>query len=120
MAQDSPIDAYRAVLPADQHEALQRLRAQVVRLVPDVVETISYEMPAFMIHGRPLLWFAAWKNHCSIYPPSDAFVAAHAEALRGYRRTRGSLHFTPEAPLPETLLEHLVRQRLADLEGAGD
>jgi uncharacterized protein YdhG (YjbR/CyaY superfamily) len=68
----------------------------------------------------PLLWLAAWKNHCSIYPLPDTFVAAHAEALRGYRRTKGSLHFTAQAPLPETLVEHLVRQRLADLEGAGD
>jgi len=53
-------------------------------------------------------------------PLPDTFVAAHAEALRGYRRTKGSLHFTAQAPLPETLVEHLARQRLADLEGAGD
>jgi uncharacterized protein YdhG (YjbR/CyaY superfamily) len=117
---DSPIDAYLATVPADQREALKRLRAQITRLVPDAVETISYGMPAFKLQGHALLWFAAWKAHCSIYPLTDSFLAAHADELKGYRRTKGSLHFTPDAPLPETLVDHLVRARLADLAGGGD
>jgi len=113
---DSPIDAYLATLPADQREVLQRLRAQVNRLVPDAVETISYGMPTFKLDGRGLLWFAGWKAHCSIYPLTDTFLAAHADELKGYGRTKGSLHFTPEARLPESLVERMVRARLADLE----
>jgi len=120
MAHPSSIDAYLAALPPDQRAALQRLRAQVARLVPDAVETISYGMPAFKLRGRALLWFAAWKAHCSIYPLSGRFLEANRDALKGYRRTKGSLHFTPEAPLPEALVEGLVRERLADLEGGGD
>jgi uncharacterized protein YdhG (YjbR/CyaY superfamily) len=120
VAHDLPIDAYLATLPPDQREALQRLRAQIARLVPDAVETISYGMPAFKLHGHALLWFAAWKAHCSIYPLTDRFLEAHADALKGYRRTRGSLHFTTEAPLPEALVERLVRERLAGLEGDED
>jgi uncharacterized protein YdhG (YjbR/CyaY superfamily) len=119
MAHDSRIDAYLATLPPAQREALQRLRAHIARLVPDAVETISYGMPVFKVDGRGLLWFAAWKAHCSIYPLTDAFLEAHADALKGYERTKGSLHFTPEAPLPEALVERLVRERLADLEGGG-
>lgn len=120
MADDSPIDAYLATLPADQHEALQRLRAQIARLVPDAEETISYGMPAFKLHGRAVVWFAAWKAHCSIYPLTGTFLEAHADALKGYRRTKGSLHFTPDDPPPQALVERLVRARLADLEGGGD
>jgi len=120
VADDSPIDAYLATLPADQHEALERLRAQIARLVPDAEETISYGMPAFKLHGRAVVWFAAWKAHCSIYPLAGTFLEAHADALKGYRRTKGSLHFTPDDPLPQALVERLVRARLADLEGGGD
>ena len=120
MAHDSPIDTYLSTLPADQHEALQRLRAQIARLVPDAAETISYGIPAFKLHGRALVWFAAWKSHCSLYPLTDTFLKAHPDALKGHRRTKGSLHFTPEAPLPEALVERLVRARLADLGGGGD
>ena len=119
MPHDSPIDAYLATLPADQHEALQRLRAEIARLVPDAVEAISYGMPTFKLHGRGLVWFAAWKAHCSIYPLTDTFLEAHADELKAYGRTRGSLHFTPEAPLPKALVEDLVRARLVDLEGGG-
>jgi uncharacterized protein YdhG (YjbR/CyaY superfamily) len=119
MAMDSRVDAYLATLPASQREALQRLRAQVARLVPDADETISYGMPAFKLNGRALLWFAGWKAHCSIYPLTDSFLEAHADALKGYRRTRGSLHFAPEAPVPDALVEELVRARVANLEAGG-
>jgi uncharacterized protein YdhG (YjbR/CyaY superfamily) len=120
VADDSPIDAYLATLPADQLEALQRLRAQIRRLVPDAEETISYGMPAFKLNGRAVVWFAAWKAHCSIYPLTGTFLEAHGDALKGYRRTRGSLHFTPDQPLPPALVERLVRARLADLGGGGN
>jgi uncharacterized protein YdhG (YjbR/CyaY superfamily) len=115
---DSPIDDYLAALPPDQHEALQRLRAQIAGLVPDAVETISYGMPAFKLNGRFLVSYAGWKAHCSIYPLTDTFLAAHPDALKGYRRTKGSLHFTTEAPLPDAIVAGLVRARLADLASA--
>jgi uncharacterized protein YdhG (YjbR/CyaY superfamily) len=110
------VDAYVASRPAEQRKALERLRRQVSRLVPDAIETISYGMPTFKLGDRALLWYAGWKAHCSIYPLTDSFSASHADALKGYRRTRGSLHFTPENPLPEPLLEELVKARLADLK----
>ena len=117
MAHDSRVDAYLATLPADQREVLQDLRTQISRLVPEAVETISYGMPAFKLRGRALMWYAGWKAHCSIYPLTGTFLEAHADALKGYRRTKGSLHFRPDAPLPEALVEQMVRARLADLEG---
>ena len=116
VADDSPIDAYLADLPAEQREALQRLRAQIVRLVPDAVETISYGMPAFKLEGRAVVWFAAWTAHCSVYPLTDTFLKANADALKPFGRTKGSLHFTPEAPLPDAMVERFVRARLSDVE----
>jgi uncharacterized protein YdhG (YjbR/CyaY superfamily) len=115
VARNASIDAYLASRPADQRKALERLRRQVAQLVPDAIETISYGMPTFKLGGRSLLWYAGWKAHCSIYPLTDSFLAAHGDALKGYRRTRGSLHFMPDNPLPKPLLEELVSARLADL-----
>jgi uncharacterized protein YdhG (YjbR/CyaY superfamily) len=116
MTHDPRVDAYLATLPADQRDALQRLRAQVGRLVPDAVETISYGMPAFKLDGRFLVSFAGWKAHCSIYPLTGTFLAAHENELKGFERTKGSLHFTRATPVPEALVEDLVRARVADLE----
>ena len=118
MPDASSVDVYLATLPTPQQAALQRVRDAVRRLVPDAVEAISYGMPGFKLKGRGLLWFAGWKSHCSLYPLTDAFLAEHADELDGFERTKGSLHFTPETPLPDDLLEALIRARLADL-GAG-
>ena len=75
-------------------------------------------MPGFKLRGRGLLWFAGWKAHCSLYPLTDTFLAEHTDELAGFERTTGSVHFTPEHPLPDDLLEALIHARLADL-GAG-
>jgi uncharacterized protein YdhG (YjbR/CyaY superfamily) len=119
VAHHTPVDAYLATLPPAQREALQRVREAVARVVPDAVETISYGMPAFKLNGRFLVSFAGWKAHCSIYPLTDTFLEAHADELKGYQRTKGSLHFTPEAPLPDALVDGLVLARRADVEGGG-
>ena len=116
MTHDPRIDAYLATLPDDQREALQGLRAHVARVVPDAVETISYDMPTLKLGGRFLVSYAGWKAHCSIYPLTGTILAANEEALKGFGRTKGSLHFTPGNPVPEALLEDLIRARVADLE----
>ena len=111
---DPRVDAYLAALPDDQRLLLEKLRADIARLAPDAVETISYGMPAFKVDGRFFLSYAAWKRHCSIYPIDEALLDRHAGAIRGYGRTKGALHFTASRPLPDALLEDLVRQRAAE------
>lgn len=116
---DPRVDDYLARLPGDQRELLQTLRSDVARLVPDAVETISYGMPAFKVNGRFFLSYAVWKQHCSIYPIDDALLARHADAVRGYGRTKGALHFTTRQPIPDALLEDLVRQREGEARAKG-
>lgn len=115
----TPIDAYLAGLPADQRAALQRLRDQIIGLVPGAEQTMSYGMPTIKVGGRALLLFAGWKAHCAIYGLTDAFITEHAAELEGFARTKGSLHFTPAAPFPPSLVEKMVRARLAELESGG-
>jgi uncharacterized protein YdhG (YjbR/CyaY superfamily) len=109
------VDAYLAKLPADERDALERLRAQIRSLVPDSEESITYGMPTVKVKGKALLLYAAWKEHLSLYGLSGEFVAAHADQLAGFGGTRGSVHFTPERPFPEPLIEEMVRSRLAEL-----
>ncbi len=115
MTTDPRIDAYLAALPEAQQGALKRVRAELHRLVPDAEESIGYGMPVIKHRGKGVLWFAGWKKHCSIYPLTDAFLAEHEADLRTFDRTKGSLHFTPDAPLPPDLLAEIVKARLADL-----
>ena len=113
------MEDYLAKLPEDQRASLDRLRRQLRKLLPGAVEAMSYGMPAFKVRDQSVVWFAGWKSHCSIYPLTDSFLRLHADALKGFGRTKGSLHFRPEAPIPEHLVEELVRARLSDLEREG-
>ena len=116
MPGDDRVDAYLARLPAEHRALLDGVRARIAELVPDAQETISYGIPAFSIRGRPFVWYAGWKAHCSVYPISDAILASHEDELKAYARTKGSLHFAPERPLPRGVLDELVRERLAEVE----
>jgi uncharacterized protein YdhG (YjbR/CyaY superfamily) len=114
MTTDPRVDEYLARLPEEQQRLLFGVRTRVAELVPDAVETISYGMPAFRVEGRFFLSYAGWKRHCSIYPIDDGMLERHADAVRGYGRTSGALHFTTAQPLPDALLVDLVRQRVAE------
>lgn len=118
-APDPRIDDYLAGLPADQRDALQLLRTQISRAAPEAVETISYAMPTFKLGRQFLVSFAGWKEHCSLYPLTETFLAAHAGELDGYGRTKGSVHFTPGRPLPDHVVDALVKARIRDLEAGG-
>jgi uncharacterized protein YdhG (YjbR/CyaY superfamily) len=116
---DAAFEAYLAAHPPEQRALLRDLRARVLKLVPDAVDAISYGMPALQLDGRSLIWFAAWKAHCSVYPVGPAFIAAHPE-LAGHGHTdKGALHFSAAKPLPPNVVEDLVRDRLDALAGGG-
>jgi Uncharacterized conserved protein len=119
MSTDPRVDTYLSELPPEQREQLQELRARVAGLAPQATESIAYAIPAFRLGDRFLLSYAGWKRHCSIYPVGDELLATYADALRGYGRSKSSLHFTPAQPLPPGLLEDVVRARVASIE-AGD
>jgi uncharacterized protein YdhG (YjbR/CyaY superfamily) len=109
------MDAYLGSLPADKRTALQKLRQAVHAAAPEAEEGVSYGLPAFRLGGRPLVAFAAGANHCSFYPMSPAVIRGHAEELKGYATSKGTIRFTPDKPLPITLVRKLVRARVAEL-----
>ncbi|HXG26128.1 MAG TPA: DUF1801 domain-containing protein [Candidatus Binatia bacterium] len=119
MTPDERVDAYLANLPREQREVLEQLRADLARLAPEAVKTISYGMPALKLDGRFLLSYAGWKRHCSIYPIDDALLKRHAAAVGDYGRTSGALHFSRERPLPRELLEDFVRGRIEAVRREG-
>ena len=109
------VDEYMAGLPADQRQLLQGLRERIATLVPEATQAISYGMPAFRLDGRFLLSYAGWRSHCSLYPLTDSFMASHADEIEPFDRTKGSLHFTPQKPIPDRVLDDLILARVADV-----
>ena len=110
------IAATLAAMPADQRAALESLRATIAEAAPDAVDAISYGAPAFRYHGRPLVAYAAYKAHCSLFPMSPELVERHRDELEGFVIAKGTLQFTPEHPLPDDLVARIVRERMAQID----
>jgi uncharacterized protein YdhG (YjbR/CyaY superfamily) len=104
-------DEYLATLPGDKRAALEKLRRTIRAVVPKAEECISYQLPAFRVDGKVLVWFGAGSNHCSFYP--GAVVQELKEDLRDYDTRKGTIHFQPDHPLPPALVRKLVKARIA-------
>jgi uncharacterized protein YdhG (YjbR/CyaY superfamily) len=116
--QPADLDAYIASLAADKRAALQKVRKAISAAAPSAEESFSYGLPAFRLHGRPLVCFGAATNHCSFYPMSPAVIRAHAADLKDYETSKGTIRFPAEKPLPAALVRKLVKARIAELEQA--
>jgi uncharacterized protein YdhG (YjbR/CyaY superfamily) len=100
------VDKYLAGVPEPARSALREMRGAIrSALPPDATEAISYKIPAFKYKGS-LLWYAAFSNHCSLFPTA-AVIAAFKKELKGYTTSNGSIHFPVDRPLPVTLLKKL-------------
>lgn len=110
------VEAYIAGFHEPTQTALRQLREIIRAIVPtDAVEVISYGIPAFAL-PKPFFGYAAFKNHLSVLPFSGSFFDSFAEELAPYSRTKSSLHFPYDRPLPAVLIRKLVRARLAAMK----
>jgi len=108
---------YIAQLPPPARPAFRRLRAAVRSAAPPgATETISYRIPALRHHGRVLVWFAAFSDHCSLFPTA-AVVAAFKKDLKGFPYSKGTVHFPLDRPLPVAVIRRMVKARVAQSVG---
>jgi uncharacterized protein YdhG (YjbR/CyaY superfamily) len=107
------VDYYLATVPEPSRSTLQRMRTAIRSAVPaETTEAISYGIPAFNYKG-PLVWFAAFSNHCSFFPTASV-IKAFKNDLKGYKTSKGTIHFPVDKPLPATLVKKMVKARLAE------
>jgi uncharacterized protein YdhG (YjbR/CyaY superfamily) len=111
------VEEYLAALPHDARAALQRLRGLIRRAAPDATETISYQIPTFEHDGRGLVAYAAFKDHCSLFPMSKKVIEDHREELGRRATGKGTIRFTTDDPLPPALVGKIVKARLRELAG---
>jgi uncharacterized protein YdhG (YjbR/CyaY superfamily) len=104
------IASYLAKFPEASRMRMLQIRALLMKKVPEVEESISYGMPAYKTFGKPLLYFAAYKNHIGLY--ATPLGHTHfAEALSKYKQGKGSVQFPNEQPLPLDLIAQIIAFR---------
>lgn len=112
----SEVDDYLRGLPEARRAALERVRSIVRSQVPDIEEGRSYGMPAFRYRGRPLLAFAATRQHLGLYPCSGWVVDQMRGELSGFSLSSGAIRFTEDHPVPETSVRRIVSLRRQEIE----
>lgn len=109
------VDDALADLPEPDRGCLQHVIGIARTLVPEATEGMSYGMPALKLDGKPLVGVVAAAKHLSLFPFSPAVIDAVADRLDGYSLSKGTIRFTPDHPLPDGVVEDIVRLRQAEI-----
>lgn len=110
------VEEYFARVPGPARGTLNKMREAIRSVVPpEATETISYGIPAFK-DKRILVWFAAFSDHCSLFPTASV-IEAFKKELKGFTTSKGTIQFPTDQPLPTGLIKRLVKARIAQNEG---
>jgi uncharacterized protein YdhG (YjbR/CyaY superfamily) len=109
------VDEYLATQPEAVRTKLEQVRAAIRKAVPEAVEGIGYGMPGYKLNGKPLLYFAGFQKHYSLFAASGTFFATLAEELKGYELRKGTIHFSLTGPVPLKLISRIAKLRAAGI-----
>ena len=108
------IDDYIVTFPKEKQQLLDQMRAAIRQAAPDAIESISYGMPTFKLKGKPLVYFAAHKNHIGFYATPTGHEA-FAKELSKYKQGKGSVQFPLSEPLPLALITRITAFRVREV-----
>jgi uncharacterized protein YdhG (YjbR/CyaY superfamily) len=112
------VDEYIAAQPAGTRPILQQVRSAIQKGAPAAEESISYKIPTYKSGGGPVIYFAGWKKHFSVYPVTRALLDAFRAELASYSVEKGTIRFPLTEPVPSEFIERLAKFR-ADEVAAG-
>lgn len=113
------VDEYIAAQPEAVQGLLGRVRSTIRKAVPQAKEVISYQIPAYKLHSRTVLYFAGWKQHYSLYPATGRVVAAFQDELAPYEVRKGTIRFPLSQPVPVGLIGRIAKFRAKEAAEPG-
>lgn len=105
------VAAYLAAQPEPARKVLTRVRSVIRKALPKAEESISYKMPTYKLEGVPVLYFAGWKQHFSLYPATAHVIEALGDALAPYRVEKGTVRFPLAGAVPVQLITRFAELR---------
>ena len=105
----SSVSDYITAQPPAARRSLRQVRATIRKALPGATEGISYQIPVYKLDGRMVLFFAGFAHHYSIYPASDALIAALGDDLADRRVSKGTISFPLTEPVPVQLIKRIAK-----------
>jgi uncharacterized protein YdhG (YjbR/CyaY superfamily) len=109
------VDEYIASQPEAAQGLLKRVRSTIRKAVPGAEEGISYQIPTYKLHGGPVIYFAGWRQHYSLYPATDRVLAAFKADLAPYEVNKATIRFPLSGPVPVKLIERIAKFRAKEV-----
>jgi uncharacterized protein YdhG (YjbR/CyaY superfamily) len=106
------VDAYVEAQPPANRQILNEVRSRVRTIAPDAIEAISYQIPAFKVGGKPVVYVAGWTSHVALYPIPECDEQLAGEIAR-YVSGKGTLRFPLDEPFPYELAERVIKAAIA-------
>lgn len=106
----STVEEYISAFPEDVQHILTEIRKLIKKTVPQAEESISYGMPAYKLHKKPLIYFAAYEKHIGLYATPSAHTA-FAKELSAYKQGKGSVQFPLDKAIPFTLIKKIIQYK---------
>ena len=110
------VDEYLATKSADVQKVLKQVRGAIRKAVPGGDDVISYQIPAYKVHGAAVIYYSGWKEHYSLYPASAGLVAALQDELAAYEVEKGTIRFPYSRPVPVRLIGRIAKFRAHEAE----
>jgi uncharacterized protein YdhG (YjbR/CyaY superfamily) len=110
----SSVTEYIANQPKSSQPVLKKIRAIIKRVVPKADELISYQIPAYKLDGEIVIFFSGWSEHYSLYPATGRMNEVLGEKIAPYKVSKGTLKFKLTDPIPERLIERIVKIRAGE------
>lgn len=112
------VDDYLATQPKAVRAKLEHVRLAIMKAVPEAVEGIGYRMPGYKLQGKPMLYFAGFKEHYSLFAASGTFFTALKDELKDYELRKGTVRFSLTKPVPVKLISRIAKLRAAGIKAA--
>jgi uncharacterized protein YdhG (YjbR/CyaY superfamily) len=112
------VDDYIAAQPEVVQVTLKRVRSTIQKALPNAQEVVSYNIPAYKLNGRAVIYFAGWKQHFSLYPTTAHLVSTFKEDLAPYELSKGTIRFSLSERVPVKLIERIAKFRAKEVAEA--
>jgi len=113
MKKYTTVAEYLLDIPEQTIERIDELQAAIKAAVPAAEEAISYNMPAYKLNGKVLVYFAAYAKHVGFYPTASPMVV-FADELSKYKTSKGAIQFPLDKKIPAALVKKIVKHRIAE------